>query len=562
MLKTISLKILSMVVLGFVIMILIVMSLTDYEFKKTIDQSQEVLLSSKLDSFLVTLHKIYGEVADLEKTIGSKGIEEYKLDAQKEILIEIRSKYFLSAEQDYPFFIINKKNDILLYLPDNESGLSRSSDIIAKIQSMKSGELEYSEGGEKKWIICKDFDNWGWILGYTVPLTTKYKDLYRLRHNLILIMIGCIILNIIGLSYIIIQTVINPVKKIGVDLTTRAGQMVLVAGEIAFTSRSLAEGAFEQASAAEEVSVSLEEISGKVKNSAGDAGNADMLMQKTSQTVSKASSIMTGMMEKTDEATRSIDETSRIIKTIDDIAFQTNLLALNAAVEAARSGEAGAGFAVVADEVRNLAMRSAQAAKNTAVIIKGTVTKVNESASLVTKAKEAFDEVAENIADASLIVEGIASGSNEQVHAIEHINTAVQDINKVTQQNAVNSEESAAASEEMNSQAEATKEVAIDLVGYIERRTFKRHKKRWRGLIDDRQEFTTVDISRGGACVKYHDPARTPKNGDVVKVILKNREMKAQVIGRSQPEAPEEGSLVRLKFNHNPKDIGKNLGLR
>ncbi len=160
------------------------------------------------------------------------------------------------------------------------------------------------------------------------------------------------------------------------------------------------------------------------------------------------------------------------------------------------------------------------------------------------------------------IVEGIASGSNEQVHAIEHINTAVQDINKVTQQNAVNSEEAASASEEMNSQAEATKEVAIDLVGYIERRTFRRHKKRWRGLIDNRQEFTTVDISRGGACVKYNDPSLIPQNGDVVKVILKNREMTARVIGVSNLEPPEEGSLVRLKFNHSPKDVGKNLGLR
>jgi methyl-accepting chemotaxis protein len=158
------------------------------------------------------------------------------------------------------------------------------------------------------------------------------------------------------------------------------------------------------------------------------------------------------------------EETQKIVKTIDEIAFQTNLLALNAAVEAARAGEAGAGFAVVADEVRNLAMRAADAAKNTSGMIEGTVKKIKDGSDLVTTTNEAFTEVATSASKVGELVGEIAAASNEQAQGIEQVNRAVAEMDKVTQQNAANAEESAGASEEMRGQAEQMKDVIAELL--------------------------------------------------------------------------------------------------
>ncbi len=252
-------------------------------------------------------------------------------------------------------------------------------------------------------------------------------------------------------------SITKALNRIISGLTEAAEQVSSAAGEVSSASQSLAEGSSEQAASVEETSSSLEEMSSMTKQNATNAGQADSLMKQANQVVIKANTSMTQLTTSMQEISKASEETSKIIKTIDEIAFQTNLLALNAAVEAARAGEAGAGFAVVADEVRNLAMRAADAAKNTAVLIEGTVKKIGDGSTLVKTTNDAFNEVSQSAAKVGELVAEIAAASGEQAQGIDQISIAVTEMDKVTQQNAATAEESASASEELSAQSEEMK---------------------------------------------------------------------------------------------------------
>ncbi len=240
-----------------------------------------------------------------------------------------------------------------------------------------------------------------------------------------------------------------------------AGQVASAAGQVSGSSQSLAQGASEQAAALEETTSALQEMSSMTRKNAEAAGQATDLAAEAKSSADKGNSAMHRMSEAINSIQKSAQDTAKIIKVIDEIAFQTNLLALNAAVEAARAGEAGKGFAVVAEEVRNLAMRSAEAAKNTASLIEESVQASRNGVAISTDVGNTLTEINTSVAKVNDLISEIARSSQEQSRGIDQVNQAVTQMDQVTQSSAANAEESAAAAEELSSQA-AQLNVVVD----------------------------------------------------------------------------------------------------
>jgi methyl-accepting chemotaxis protein len=233
-----------------------------------------------------------------------------------------------------------------------------------------------------------------------------------------------------------------------------ADQVGAASLQVSSGGQSLSQGASEQASSLEEISSSLQEMSSMTKQNAISAREAKGVAEEAHGSADKGVESMNRMSMAINKIKLSSDATAKIVKTIDEIAFQTNLLALNAAVEAARAGDAGRGFAVVAEEVRNLAMRSAEAAKNTANLIEEAVKNSENGVAINSEVLKNFQEITDKINKVSQVVAEIAAASDQQDQGISQVNKAVEQLNLLTQQNAANAEESASAAEQMSSQSE------------------------------------------------------------------------------------------------------------
>jgi methyl-accepting chemotaxis protein len=230
-------------------------------------------------------------------------------------------------------------------------------------------------------------------------------------------------------------------------------QISSAATQISSGSQSLAEGTSEQASSLEEIASSLEEMNSLTQGNADNSRQGSQLAELALGNVNKGNMAMSQMNEAMIAIYKSAEQTQKIIKTIDEIAFQTNLLALNAAVEAAHAGEAGKGFAVVAEEVKNLALRSAEAAKNTNELIEGSLKNSESGVKIVDDVSHSFLEIKASFEKVNSIVREISASSDEQAQGISQVNVAIAELNRVTQQAAANAEESASAAEELNSQS-------------------------------------------------------------------------------------------------------------
>ena len=225
------------------------------------------------------------------------------------------------------------------------------------------------------------------------------------------------------------------------------------------SSDSLAQGAAAQSASIEELSSSVSEISNKTRTNAEMAGEAAKLADTIKGNAEKGSLQMDEMMSAVNEINEASQSISKVIKTIDDIAFQTNILALNAAVEAARAGQHGKGFAVVAEEVRNLAAKSAEAAKDTGDLIENSIEKANVGVRIAGETADSLTEIVSGINESNQLIVEIARSSEEQSLGVAQINGGIDQVSQVVQQNSATAEESAAASLEMSSQSGILKEL-------------------------------------------------------------------------------------------------------
>ncbi len=364
-------------------------------------------------------------------------------------------------------------NGLIIAHPKKDMILERNLKNNKSMDAVTSGVMAHKAGVEiyvfekiEKIAAYAPVNLTGWSVVVTQPTDEYMASAHDIRKGILLV--GGIFLGLtIVLVYFFARSISKPITRVVKGLNEGADKVAGAASQVSAGSQGLAEGASEQAASLEETTSSLEEMASMTRQNADHANQANALMKEITRVVGESNRAMGELTTSMKDISSASEQTSKIIKTIDEIAFQTNLLALNAAVEAARAGEAGAGFAVVADEVRNLAVRAAEAAKNTTNLIEGTITKIKEGTEQVNKAGEAFQLVSASTATMGELVGEVAAASNEQAQGIDQVNTAVAEMDKVVQKNAASAEESAAASEEMSAQAEEMKRFVAELATLV-----------------------------------------------------------------------------------------------
>lgn len=290
----------------------------------------------------------------------------------------------------------------------------------------------------------------------------------RIGRETLLIGLGLAVVVALALTIVIVRSTNRILRTLAAELGANAEQSASAATQVSSASQTLATGSSEQAASLEETSASLEELNSITKRNAESADAAKAATQQARLSADGGTQQMNTMTTAMDSIQAASQEVTKILKTIDEIAFQTNILALNAAVEAARAGEAGMGFAVVAEEVRALAQRCAAAARETAIKIEDSVARSQQGVQISADVAKSFATIQQQILQLDHLVGEIATASREQSQGISQVTTAVTQMDKITQENAAGAEETASAAEELTSQAETMRgsvEHLLKLVG-------------------------------------------------------------------------------------------------
>jgi len=299
-----------------------------------------------------------------------------------------------------------------------------------------------------------------------VLLQKRMDELARMR-LWALALTGLALLVSAGIAAAVIRSAIRSLRAVSEQLSNQDEGIARASSQIAAASQELAGGASEQAASLEEATASQEEIKSMARKSSENSRSATELVNRSQRKFDVANRSLDQMVMSFGQIHSESEKISKIIKVIDEIAFQTNILALNAAVEAARAGEAGMGFAVVADEVRNLAQRCAQAAKDTAALIEGSIAKTNEGKMKVDQVATAIRAITEESASIKLLVDDADQSSQEQTRNIDEVSKAIAQIEQVAQRNAANAEETASSAVELNAQSSTLKELVARVTAIV-----------------------------------------------------------------------------------------------
>ena len=326
------------------------------------------------------------------------------------------------------------------------------------------GDMEYMwpKPGETtpkpKLSYVKLFPRWNWVIGSGIYI----EDIRQQIWSLVAAFLGVAVL-VMALAMWLASSAIRTVRRTTASLATGAEQVVSAAREVAEAAQSLSHGATEQAAALEETSASMEELATTTRQNAERSRRSADLVRNVDRNVTESNGALSSMAASMIAIRDSSARVSKIIKTIDEIAFQTNILALNAAVEAARAGEAGMGFAVVADEVRNLAQRAARAAHDTTALIEEAVGSANDGAEKLDRMSGTIGHITESVVSLKALVEEVSEATRQQATGIDQVRQAVVQMEAVTQTTAATAEESAAASEQLNALAATATRMVTEL---------------------------------------------------------------------------------------------------
>lgn len=438
------------------------------ENQMTVVASEEcsVLAYADLDHIALSVVDLASSHSDLSAEEGYEKLRQTIMNIQ---VGKTGYVYILDSKGNYLISKGGKRDGDNINKAKDANGVLFIQEIVKKARKLNNREIAqqfypWKNKGETearmKVARIAYYEPWDWVIGVSSYEEDFYQAQYAIsalghKNILLMLILAGLTTLIAGSSWFYVSGYLNKqIREVAQALGIASEQVSYASNEAADAGQLMASGASEQASSLQEVTISLKEIYASTKETTQQAQESDNGATVAMEAAQNGILAMEKMTNAIDDIKKSSEETARILKTIDEIAFQTNLLALNAAVEAARAGDAGKGFAVVAEEVRNLAGRSAEAARNTAGLIDDSQTNAQNGVKAAAEVGGFLEDISGSIGGVTNLASQMAKSSVEQSSSLKEITGAVDQLDGVTQTNASTSEEVAAASQELNRQAQ------------------------------------------------------------------------------------------------------------